>query len=381
MPTKRQRSRSKLLGTPLDRRQALKGMGALAITAPTIMACAENGVTGAGTGGTSGDVTATGGVTGTGGFPGTGGATGGLTGTGGLPGTGGTPATGGIVGTGGNTSGTGGATGKGGAGGAAGGAAGTAGTSGAAGNTAGSTGAAGAGGSLASMFDKAATCTLTPTDPAGEGPFFIHDGEGSTEELIRSDTRDGQAGVTLQLNLRILDSTMGCNAPVSGAQVYVWHTNAIGYYSGFNSQNPDMPYSGAADRTPDNQDRFLRGIQISDEDGIVSFTSIFPGWYDGRAIHIHFVALRPGSSSDSVATDAMSYRNPTYMIFTTQMYFEEAFSRNIHENYAPYNTRASGANYNKYVKPETMVRPTSHMSGDTAIGFLNIITASNGSRR
>jgi len=137
-----------------------------------------------------------------------------------------------------------------------------------------------------------------------------------------------------------------------------------------------MPYSGSGERTPDNQDRFLRGIQISDENGIVSFTSIFPGWYDGRAIHIHFVALRPGSTSDT-----SSYRSSQYMIFTTQMYFDESFSRNIHENYAPYNTRASGTNYNKYVKPETMVRPTSRMSGDTAVGFLNIITASNSSRR
>ncbi len=369
MSTKRQSARSKLLGTPLDRRQALKGMGALAIAAPTIIACTENGVTGTGTGGTGGVVGATGGGTATGGLLGTGGATGGLTGTGGLLNTGGTPGTGGIVSTGGNGFGTGGAAGQ---GGAAGGAAGTTGAAGAAGTT----GAAGAAGGLASMFDKAATCILTPTDPAGEGPFFVHDGEGSTEELIRSDIRDSQAGVTLQLNLRILDSTMGCNAPVSGAQVYVWHTNAIGYYSGFNNQNPDMPYSGSAERTPDNQDRFLRGIQISDDNGIVSFTSIFPGWYDGRAIHIHFVALRPGSTSDT-----SSYRSSQYMIFTTQMYFDESFSRNIHENYSPYNSRASGANYNKYVKPETMVRPTSHMSGDTAVGFLNVITASNGSRR
>jgi protocatechuate 3,4-dioxygenase beta subunit len=378
MPTKRKRSRSNLVGTPLDRRQALKGMGVFAVAAPTLIAaCSESAVSG-GTGGTGGGVSATGGVTGTGGL-GTGGATGGVTGTGGLLGTGGATGgvtgTGGILGTGGN--GTGGAAGKAGTGGAAGagGAAGKAGTGGAAG-AAGATGAGGTSGSLVSMFDKAASCTLTPTDPAGEGPFFIHDGEGSTEELIRSDTRDGQAGVTLQLNLRMLDTTMGCNVPVSGAQVYVWHTNALGFYSGFNNQNPDMPYSGSAERTPDNQDRFLRGIQLTDDNGIVSFTQVFPGWYDGRAIHIHFIALRPGSTPDT-----SSYRSTQYMIFTTQMYFPEAFSRNIHENNAPYNTRASGANYDKYVKPETMVQPTSHMDGNTAVAFLNILTASNGSRR
>jgi hypothetical protein len=69
------------------------------------------------------------------------------------------------------------------------------------------------------------------------------------------------------------------------------------------------------------------------------------------------------------------------MVFTTQMYFEETFSRSIHQTYSPYNARASGTAYDRCVKPETAVRPTARMSGDVALGFLNIITSSTGSRR
>jgi hypothetical protein len=125
MPIKRIRPHTKLVKL-LDRRQALRGMGVIAVGAPTLVACANTAVSSGGTGGQVG--------------------TGGISGTGGINGTGGI-----------------------GAGGAAGKAAGTGG--------AGALVDAGVDGGLGSMFDKAATCTLTPTDPAGEGPFFVHDGE------------------------------------------------------------------------------------------------------------------------------------------------------------------------------------------------------------
>jgi protocatechuate 3,4-dioxygenase beta subunit len=323
-------------------------MGALAVAGPTLVACTDSSVTGtdAGTTGAGGAPGTGAGGAGTGGAAGTGGGSGGNGGNGGLA-TGGAP---------------------GGAGGAAAGAGGAGGAQ---------TGTGGAGGAGVPNFDNVATCTLTPTDPAGEGPFFIHQSEVMTDiDLFRNDMRDGQPGVELDLYLRVLDSSMGCNAPIKGVEVYVWATNATGFYSGFNGQNPDMPYTGAAERMPENDDRFCRGAQVTNSDGIVSFRTIFPGWYNGRAIHIHFVALRPGSGPATT-----SYRSTQYMVFTTQMYFDEAFSRNIHENYAPYMSRASGTAYNMYVKPETMVRPTSHMEGNVAVGALNIITSSTGSRR
>jgi protocatechuate 3,4-dioxygenase beta subunit len=197
------------------------------------------------------------------------------------------------------------------------------------------------------------------------------------ESIRRSDTREGKPGVELQLNLRVLDSDGGCMKPISGVEVYVWHTDATGFYSGFNNQNPDMPYSGAIERTVENMDRFCRGVQITDADGVVKFRTLFPGWYNGRAIHIHFVALRPGSGPTT-----MSYRSTQYMVFTTQMYFLEQFSRMIHEHNAPYMARATGTAYAMYVKPQNMVVvPTTKMEGSVAVGALNVITASSGSRR
>src|SRR4029453_12508100 len=111
------------------------------------------------------------------------------------------------------------------------------------------------------------------------------------------------------------------------------------------NQDPNMTYMGAIERTVENGDRFCRGAQLSNSDGVVSFRTLYPGWYNGRAIHIHFVALRKGSGPTT-----QSYRGTQYMVFTTQMYFDEQFSRNIHENFAPYMTRASGNSYSRYVK-------------------------------
>jgi protocatechuate 3,4-dioxygenase beta subunit len=138
-----------------------------------------------------------------------------------------------------------------------------------------------------------------------------------------------------------------------------------------------MTYTGGIERTVENDDRFCRGILVTDSDGIVRFRTVYPGWYNGRAIHIHFVALRPGSGPST-----MSYRSSQYMVFTTQMYFAEQFSRSIHEHNAPYMARASGASYNMYVKPQnTTVNPTATMQGNIAVGVLNVITSAKGSRR
>lgn len=222
-------------------------------------------------------------------------------------------------------------------------------------------------------------CTLTPTDRAGEGPFFIHEDEVMNDPvLMRSDMRDGRPGIEFQLNIRVLDQEGMCMKPISGVEVYVWHTDAVGLYSGFNNQNPDQSYMGAFERTVENMDRFCRGVQVTDAEGIVRFKTLYPGWYNGRAVHIHFVALRPGSTP---ATTGMGYRSTQSMVFTTQMYFQEQFSRMIHEGNAPYNTRLSGG-YSTYVKPQnTVVMPTTRMEGNIAVGALNIVTAASGSRR
>lgn len=374
----------------VPRREALKGLGALAVTAPALAAIgcssdAEGTTNPVGSGGTV--AAGTPGASGGGGTaPSTAGSSSTPVGAAGMSsgaagstsrgpttaGSAATPATGS-----GATAGTGqssttagrGASGMNGS------------SAGAGGQTAGTSAAAGSGGNASGFipvtFETVASCTLTPTDPAGEGPFFIHEDEVMNDPVLkRVDMRDGKPGIEFQLNLRVLDSEGMCMKPISGVEVYVWHTDALGFYSGFANQNPDQTYTGGFERTVENMDRFCRGTQVTDAEGIVRFKTIYPGWYNGRAIHIHFVALRPGSKPETT-----SYRSMQSMVFTTQMYFAEQFSRMIHESNAPYNTRLTGG-YMTYVKPQnTVVMPTTRLEGSIVVGALNIVTAGGGSRR
>jgi protocatechuate 3,4-dioxygenase beta subunit len=166
--------------------------------------------------------------------------------------------------------------------------------------------------------------------------------------------------------------------PIADVEVYTWHTDALGFYSGFENQNPNQRYMGVFERTVENGDRFSRGMQVTNAEGVASFKTVYPGWYFGRPIHIHFVALRKGSMA---ATS--SYRAAQYHIFTTQLYFEEQFSRMILEKNEPYTMRASGSGYEAYVKPnaQSMVRPAVRMEGNIVVASLNIITGSMQSRR
>jgi protocatechuate 3,4-dioxygenase beta subunit len=205
---------------------------------------------------------------------------------------------------------------------------------------------------LPPAWDDVPTCAASNTDGAGQGPFFIHDAERDDDvSLFRQDIRgrydqSAEPGTELQLHLRILDAgSEDCAAaPVAGIEVYVWHTDAQGYYSGFGEegdQEPDEPYAG----TPNQNDlvsssRFCRGVQVTDADGVVSFRSIFPGWYNGRDVHIHLVALRPGSASRGRETYAGGEH-----IFTTQFYFDPELTDQVHKASEPYLRRKSIAAY------------------------------------
>jgi protocatechuate 3,4-dioxygenase beta subunit len=175
------------------------------------------------------------------------------------------------------------------------------------------------------MFDDAASCMLTTTDI--EGPFFIDEGEiPDDESMVRRDVREGMAGCEFRMYFRLLDAKKQC-APIAGAEMYIWHCNADGYYSGFNGQDPTMPYSGSPNPAPMNMDRFCRGIQTTDDDGVASFVTMYPGWYAGRPIHVHLVARVPGQT--------------TTRYITTQLYFPAAFTTEVHESEPAYMARAS----------------------------------------
>src|SRR6185295_1063708 len=127
---------------------------------------------------------------------------------------------------------------------------------------------------------------------------------------IRPDSSDKSAkdGVPLALARRVSSvSSSGCT-PLSGARVDVWHCAAVGQYS-----DADGNTAGK---------NFLRGYQMTDANGVTRFTTIYPGWYPGRAVHIHF-KIR------IVAGPALGGE------MTSQLYFDEAITDRIHAR-APY---------------------------------------------
>ena len=108
-----------------------------------------------------------------------------------------------------------------------------------------------------------AACAVTPTETAGPFP--------SLTDLFRSDIREGKPGTVLSLTIRVVNANGSC-APVAGANVEIWHVDAAGNYSQYGSQTAQT---------------YLRGIQTTNANGEVTFTTIYPGWYQGRATHIH----------------------------------------------------------------------------------------------
>jgi hypothetical protein len=124
-----------------------------------------------------------------------------------------------------------------------------------------------------------------------EGPYFVD------EELNRSDIREDQAGTPLVLTMYVFNADNDC-APVKGAQVDIWHANASGKYS-------DESANGTVGQ------KWLRGYQTTDADGKVAFTTIYPGWYSGRAIHIHFKVRASG------------------LEFTSQMFFTDEMNATV----------------------------------------------------
>jgi protocatechuate 3,4-dioxygenase beta subunit len=172
------------------------------------------------------------------------------------------------------------------------------------------------------MEDHAPAYLLTPEQIAG--PYF------RSPKLIRRNISEGLDGIPLILSLTIIDAMTG--EPVNGAIVDIWHCNAHGAYSGWSKINPDVEVDtgdiGAIPRTDD--DTYLRGAQIADQKGVVRFTTIYPGFYAGRALHIH-VAVRVMACDNGL--------DGHHVAWVGQLYFPEVASRSV-LNAAEYADRA-----------------------------------------
>lgn len=148
-------------------------------------------------------------------------------------------------------------------------------------------------------------CVLLPQ--AVEGPYYFD------PKMVRSDITEGRPGAPLTLVLRVIEH--GLCAPISNARVDVWHADASGVYSGYAGQGD------ARDVTTKGQ-TYLRGTQMTDADGRVTFNSVYPGWYPGRTPHIHV----------KVFLDEQT-------VLTGQIYFPDEMSARIYRQRAPYNAR------------------------------------------
>lgn len=160
-----------------------------------------------------------------------------------------------------------------------------------------------ASGATGALFDESARCVVTPEQTAG--PFYFD------ADKIRRDIREDRDGMTLRLALRVRDA--GSCEPLQDAVIDIWHADARGAYSGF-----DRGAGGAPTDT-----RYLRGAQVTNAEGIVEFTTIYPGWYPGRAAHIHVKA--------HVEADT---------VLTTQLYFDDALSDRVYAT-RPYSARGT----------------------------------------
>lgn len=123
-----------------------------------------------------------------------------------------------------------------------------------------------------SSSSSTGSCTISPTET--EGPFPTK----SPASYVRSDIRTDRTGVGMVMNITIKNKSNSC-ASLAGAIVDVWHCDKDGNYS---------EYGGTGMQATDyTAVHFLRGRQTTDSNGLVTFTTIFPGWYSGRATHIH----------------------------------------------------------------------------------------------
>lgn len=153
------------------------------------------------------------------------------------------------------------------------------------------------------------TCVVRPE--MTEGPYFVD--EKLNRSDIRIDPSDGSVKDGVQLRLAFHVFQLGTNScqPLQGAQVDVWHCDAQGVYSDTN--DPGFNTTGK---------KFLRGYQVTGANGAAEFLTIYPGWYQGRTVHIHFkIRTDPASSAGYEFTSQLFFDDTlTDQVFTQKPY-------------------------------------------------------------
>jgi protocatechuate 3,4-dioxygenase beta subunit len=158
------------------------------------------------------------------------------------------------------------------------------------------------------------TCTARPE--LTEGPYYVDTRLNRSEIVTDAASGAARAGIPLVLAFNVSRINANRCTPLANTLVDVWHCDALGLYSGVN----DPQFGSTAGQT------WLRGYQLTDANGRASFTTIFPGWYPGRAAHIHFTVR-------SAPAAGASYH------FTSQLFFNEGLLAQVYSTRAPYSQK------------------------------------------
>ncbi|GAQ78158.1 hypothetical protein KFL_000090040 [Klebsormidium nitens] len=182
--------------------------------------------------------------------------------------------------------------------------------------------------SLAESADDVTSCLLTPE--LVEGPYYLHN------RLIRADISEGKPGIPFEFSVTVTDFT-DCS-PLANVFVDIWHCDALGLYSGY--AKGSMEQVGQPDKNnlghelPTDSDTYLRGTLVTDANGVATFKTIMPGWYEGRVTHIHTKIHVP---YQKVWTDQLSAYEDSHVVHVGQFYFNDSFVSEVAKE-APYNT-------------------------------------------
>ncbi|MFI6544014.1 intradiol ring-cleavage dioxygenase [Streptomyces prunicolor] len=185
-----------------------------------------------------------------------------------------------------------------------------------------------------------ATAVCTLTKELTEGPYYL---DGA---LVRADVTEGKAGIPLKLALTVVnDSTC---AVIPNALVEIWHCDALGEYSGYVGNNG---HSEPDDGT------FLRGGILTNSAGLANITTIYPGWYRGRCVHIH-VKVHTGVTltSDGSFTGGSE-------LHTGQLFIDEAITTAV-AKISPYSTNT--------VTRTTLAQDSIYDDGGAASGLMTL---------
>ncbi|RSL95644.1 hypothetical protein CDV31_013813 [Fusarium ambrosium] len=183
--------------------------------------------------------------------------------------------------------------------------------------------------------------------------------------MVRHDLRESQKGIDFYLDIGVIDIET-CE-PLQGTALTIWNCNATGSYSSFTGIDPDTSelldgWTKRQDGTTDNE-TFLRGIQVTDENGMIEFLTKFPGYYITRTTHIHVTAQTNVSTGTSYSSSSVQH--------VGQLFFEETLLNRVYQH-SPYNEHL--ATLNRTTNSEDSLYSSASSDGYSAVISVSQIT-------